>query len=145
MVRVQIMLGSDSDMEHAKRALEQLDALGVDADIVVASAHRNPDKAISVINTCGAEVFIAMAGLSAALPGFVASKTTKPVIGVPLNVKLEGLDALLSAMQMPTGIPVATVAIDGAKNAGILAAQIIALSDKEVAKKLAELRAAGRK
>ena len=141
MVRVQIILGSETDMGHAMKAKEQLEALGIESAIEVASAHRSPDKAIALINSCGADVFIAMAGLSAALPGFVASKTTRPVIGVPLNVKLEGLDALLSSMQMPTGVPVATVAIDGAKNAAILAAQMLALSDMKIASKLAQMRA----
>jgi 5-(carboxyamino)imidazole ribonucleotide mutase len=141
MVDVQIVLGSESDLGHAKKCKEQLEQFGIGAEIAVASAHRNPEKLDALVKGSSAKVFIAMAGLSAALPGTVAAKTIKPVIGVPLNVKLEGLDALLSSMQMPTGVPVATVAIDGAKNAGILAAEIIALSDQRVAKKLADYKA----
>ncbi len=141
MVDVQIVLGSESDMEHARKCAEQLAGFGIMSITTVASAHRNPAKLESLIKGSNAKVFIAMAGLSAALPGTIAARTNKPVIGVPLNVKLEGLDSLLSSMQMPTGVPVATVAIDGAKNAAILAAEIIALGDAKVAKKLADYRA----
>ncbi len=141
MAKVQIIIGSKSDMEHAQKAFDQLKELGIESSIEVASAHRTPQKAIALVQSSNAQVFIAMAGMSAALPGFVAAHTIKPVIGVPIEVKMNGLDALLSSVQMPTGVPVATVAVDGAKNAAILAAEIIALNDAKVAKKILELRA----
>jgi len=140
MVDVQIVLGSESDMEHARKCAEQLASFGIMSIITVASAHRNPEKLEQLVKGSSAKVFIAMAGLSAALPGTIAARTNKPVIGVPLNVKMGGLDSLLSSMQMPTGVPVATVAIDGAKNAAILAAEILALGDSKLAKKLADYR-----
>ncbi len=140
MAKVQIIIGSKSDMEHAQKAREQLMEFGIEAPIEVASAHRTPQKVVSIVESSDAQVFIAMAGLAAALPGVVAAHTIKPVIGVPLDAKLGGLDSLLATMQMPTGVPVATVAIDGAKNAGILAAEIIALNDSKVAGKIKELR-----
>lgn len=136
MVDVLIMLGSESDMPHAEKCKKILDESKVACEIVVASAHRAPAKVDEAVAKSGAKVFVCMAGLSAALPGVVSSKTTKPVIGVPLNVKLEGLDALLSSMQLPGGVPVATVGIDNAKNAALLAMRILALSDKELARKL---------
>ncbi|HQT44518.1 MAG TPA: 5-(carboxyamino)imidazole ribonucleotide mutase [Candidatus Micrarchaeota archaeon] len=140
MAKVQIIIGSKSDMEHAQKAQDQLREFGIEAPIEVASAHRAPQKVVSIVESSDAQVFIAMAGLAAALPGFVAAHTIKPVIAVPLDVKVGGLDALLASMQMPTGVPVAAVAIDGAKNAGILAAEIIALNDSKVAGKIKELR-----
>jgi 5-(carboxyamino)imidazole ribonucleotide mutase len=106
----------------------------------VASAHRHPKKLEQIVESADAKVFIAIAGLSAALPGAIAARTTKPVIGVPVNVKLEGLDALLSMMQLPSGVPVATVGIDNGKNAALLAAEILALSDASLARKLEERR-----
>jgi len=136
MVDVLIMLGSESDMPHAEKCKKVLDEYGVASEILVASAHRAPDKVDAAVKGSDAKVFIAMAGLSAALPGVVASKTTKPVIGVPLNVKLEGLDALLSSMQLPGGVPVATVGIDNAKNAALLAVRILALNNATLAKKV---------
>ena len=93
----------------------------------MASAHRNPDKVDNLVKTSTADVFIAVAGMSAALPGVVAARTIKPVIGVPVNSSLNGLDALLSVAQMPPNVPVACVSIDGGKNAGILAIEILAL------------------
>lgn len=140
MAKVQIIIGSKSDMEHAQKAQAQLAELGISAPIEVASAHRTPKKVISIVESSDAQVFITMAGLAAALPGFVAAHTIKPVIAVPIEVKVGGLDALLASVQMPTGVPVAAVAIDGAKNAGILAAEIVALNDPAVAKKIQELR-----
>jgi len=134
--KVMIIIGSASDMEHAKKCADKLDEFGVENKIEVASAHRNPQKVEEIVENSSAEVFVAMAGLSAALPGVVASKTIKPVIGVPLNVKLDGLDALLSVMQMPSGVPVASVGIDNAKNAAFLAMRIIALNDDELASEL---------
>jgi len=129
-------------MKHAQAAQEMLSSLGASSSISVASAHRTPEKLEEAVAKSDAKVFIAIAGLSAALPGVVASKTHKPVIGVPVNVKLDGLDALLSMMQMPSGVPVATVGIDNGKNAALLAAEIIALANSQVEKKLAEFRAA---
>jgi len=140
MERVLILCGSKSDEEIAKKAIETLEQFGVTYRFEVASAHRQPDKVDLLVKETSAEVIIAIAGLSAALPGVVASKTTKPVIGVPVNVKLEGLDALLSIMQMPPGVPVATVGIDNGKNAALLAIEILALKDQDLAKKLHEMR-----
>ncbi|MFH0927507.1 MAG: 5-(carboxyamino)imidazole ribonucleotide mutase [Candidatus Micrarchaeota archaeon] len=134
--KVLIMIGSESDMVHAKKCSDKLDEFGVENRIEVASAHRNPEKVDELMKKSPAQVFVAMAGLSAALPGVLASKTTKPVIGVPLNVKLDGLDALLSSMQIPSGVPVATVGVDNAKNAAFLAMRILALSDAKLAGKL---------
>ncbi|HIH30795.1 TPA: 5-(carboxyamino)imidazole ribonucleotide mutase [Candidatus Micrarchaeota archaeon] len=136
MVDVLILLGSESDMPIAAKAKEALDPLGISNEIKVASAHRTPDLLDKLIKESSAKVFIGIAGLSAALPGVIASKTAKPVIGVPVNVKLDGLDALLSTMQLPPGVPVATVGIDNGKNAALLAARILALSDKKLAEKL---------
>lgn len=136
MADVLIILGSESDMEIAKKAKAALDELGIGNDIKVASAHRTPDLLDRIIKESDAKVFIGIAGLSAALPGVIASKTKKPVIGVPVNVKLSGLDALLSTMQVPPGVPVATVGIDNGKNAALLAARILALCDLKVAAEL---------
>jgi 5-(carboxyamino)imidazole ribonucleotide mutase len=139
-----IVMGSDSDAEVMSQACAALDDLGVPYQMSVASAHRSPERTKEVITAAerdGAAVFIAGAGMAAHLPGVVASFTTKPVIGVPLvGGALQGLDALLAVVQMPPGIPVATVAIGGARNAGILAAQIIALSNDALAARLREKR-----
>jgi 5-(carboxyamino)imidazole ribonucleotide mutase len=140
-----IIMGSDSDAEVMSQACAALDDAGVPYEMSVASAHRSPQRTKEVITAAerdGAAVFIAGAGMAAHLPGVVASFTTKPVIGVPLvGGALQGLDALLAVVQMPPGIPVATVAVGGARNAGILAAQIIALSDDALALRLREKRA----
>lgn len=136
MVEVLIIVGSESDMKIAEKAKETLDEFEIKNSIEVASAHRNPEKVDSLVRSSDAKVFIAIAGLSAALPGVVASKTKKPVIGVPVGVKLEGLDALLSMMQMPSGVPVATVGIDNGKNAALLAVRMLALGDKKLASQL---------
>src|SRR5437763_7362008 len=140
-----ILLGSDSDADMMSHACAALDELGVPYEMKVASAHRSPERTKQVGTDAerdGAAVFIAGAGMAAHLPGVVASLTTKPVIGVPLSGSaLQGLDALLAIVQMPPGIPVATVAIGGARNAGVLAAQIIAASDPALATKLREQRA----
>jgi 5-(carboxyamino)imidazole ribonucleotide mutase len=136
MVDVLILAGSESDMLVAKKAVDLLAELGISNEVKVASAHRQPDLLDKIIRGSNAKVFIGIAGLSAALPGVIASKTKKPVIGVPVNVKLDGLDALLSMMQMPSGVPVATVGIDNGKNAAFLAARILALSDAKLAAKL---------
>ena len=133
-------MGSDSDAEVMSQACDALDEAGVAYEMRVASAHRSPERTKLVIADAerdGAVVFIAGAGMAAHLPGVVASFTTKPVIGVPLpGSPLQGLDALLAVVQMPPGIPVATVAIGGARNAGVLAAQIIALGDPALADRL---------
>lgn len=135
-----IVMGSDSDAEVMKQACAALDEANVPYEMKVASAHRSPERTKQVITDAerdGAAVFIAGAGMAAHLPGVVASFTTKPVIGVPLaGSALQGLDALLAVVQMPPGIPVATVAIGGARNAGVLAAQIIALGDPALAESL---------
>ena len=145
-VRVGIVLGSDSDLDVMLEAVRVLDALEVASEIVVASAHRTPASTQEYATTAqarGLGVLIAGAGGAAALPGFLASLTPLPVIGVPIEATpLGGLDALLSIVQMPKGVPVATVAIGrwGAANAGILSAQILALGDPALAQRLAAYR-----
>jgi phosphoribosylaminoimidazole carboxylase PurE protein len=139
-----IVMGSDSDAEVMSQACAALEEMGVAYEMNVASAHRSPDRTKQVITDAerdGATVFIAGAGMAAHLPGVVASFTTKPVIGVPLaGGALQGLDALLAVVQMPPGVPVATVAVGGARNAGLLAAQIIALTDEALAGRLRDQR-----
>jgi len=125
MVTIAILIGSESDRQIAQKAEKVLDKAGVDYDIQVLSAHRNPVELEEYIRESDAQVFIAIAGLSAALPGVVASRTKKPVIGVPVSSKLGGLDALLSIAQMPKGVPVACVGIDNAENAAYLALRIL--------------------
>ena len=141
---VLIIMGSDSDAEPMSQAAAALDELGVPYDFTVASAHRSPDRAKQIVTDAeknGAAVFIAGAGMAAHLPGVVASLTTRPVIGVPLaSGALQGVDALYAIVQMPPGIPVASVAIGGARNAGILAAQIIATSDADLFARMQEQR-----
>jgi 5-(carboxyamino)imidazole ribonucleotide mutase len=127
LMKVLIICGSKSDLPVANKAEEILKENRIPYQLEIASAHREPDKVKDIIKKSNADVFIAIAGLSAALPGFIASLTDKPVIGVPVNVKLDGLDALLSTMQMPSGVPVATVGIDNAKNAAHLAIRILKL------------------
>jgi 5-(carboxyamino)imidazole ribonucleotide mutase len=142
---VLIIMGSDSDAETMAQAAAALDEAAVPYDFTVASAHRSPERTKSIITEAeanGAAVFIAGAGMAAHLPGVVASFTTRPVIGVPLSSgALQGVDALYAIVQMPPGIPVASVAIGGARNAGILAAQIIATSDDALSARLKEQRA----
>lgn len=137
---VLIIAGSASDKRIADDAAAVLREFGVEHDFQVASAHRTPEKLEEILKSSNAKVIIAIAGLSAALPGFIASRMTVPVIGVPVNVKLDGLDALLSTMQMPSGMPVAAVSIDGGKNAAILAVEILAVSRPELKEKLAKSR-----
>ena len=137
--RVAILMGSDSDLPVMRKAAAEFDGLGVAFRMTVASAHRSPEYVREFIReseTDGVQVFIAAAGMAAHLAGAVAGLTTKPVIGVPMSSKLNGLDSLLSTVQMPKGVPVATVAVDGAANAALLACQILALSDKTLAHKL---------
>ncbi|MEA2055145.1 MAG: 5-(carboxyamino)imidazole ribonucleotide mutase [Candidatus Thermoplasmatota archaeon] len=137
-MKVKIVMGSTSDERVAKKAEETLDKLGIHYEKVVASAHRIPEK-VKEIASDDTDVFIAIAGLSAALPGSIASYTTKPVIGVPVSGKVN-LDAILSIVQMPPGIPVAAVGLDRGDNAALLAAEILALTDDRVRKNLEEYR-----
>ncbi|OUJ18733.1 Phosphoribosylcarboxyaminoimidazole (NCAIR) mutase PurE [Methanonatronarchaeum thermophilum] len=125
MVEIAIIMGSESDMPVAEKAFDILDQKEIEYEVEVISAHRNPEKLEKYIKQSDAKVYIAIAGLAAALPGVIASHTDKPVIGVPVNAKLDGLDALLSIVQMPKGVPVACVGIDRADNAAILAQQIL--------------------
>jgi 5-(carboxyamino)imidazole ribonucleotide mutase len=140
MAEVAIVVGSRSDINHAERCQALLTRLGVDSTVHVASAHRTPDRLDTLIRDCGASVFIAMAGMSAALPGAVAARTVKPVIGVPLSGGL-GLDSLLAVVQMPRGVPVAAVALDGAENAALLAVEILAVTRKDLLDNLLAYRA----
>jgi 5-(carboxyamino)imidazole ribonucleotide mutase len=146
MLKVAIIMGSDSDWPILEPAMETLKYFGITMEVVVASAHRTPDKVHSFAATAkerGVQVIIAAAGAAAHLPGVVAAYTTLPVIGVPINsTSLNGLDALLSIVQMPSGIPVATMAVNGAKNAAIFAAQILAVGNLELTAKLAAHRQA---
>ena len=122
-----IIVGSKRDLPVVEKASKILKEYGIDHEIRVISAHRNPKELEDYIASSDASVFIAMAGLAAHLPGFIASRTSKPVIGVPLNVALGGLDSLLSIVQMPRGVPVAAVGIDNAENAAYLAIRILNL------------------
>ncbi|MBU0579977.1 MAG: 5-(carboxyamino)imidazole ribonucleotide mutase [Candidatus Margulisbacteria bacterium] len=132
-----IIMGSKSDAEVMSKAEDQLKEFGLDAEVVVASAHRNPEKVSQVVTSGKYDVIIAGAGKAAHLPGVIAGQTITPVIGVPIKTSdLGGMDSLLSIVQMPSGVPVATVAINGAQNAAILAAQIVALKDAKVKKAL---------
>lgn len=141
---VAIVMGSDSDLDTMRPAVEVLDELGVPTEVRVVSAHRTPFDMTEFGRTArdrGLRVIIAGAGGAAHLPGMLAACTTLPVIGVPVGrPPLDGMDALLSIVQMPTGVPVATVAINAAANAGILAARILALGDDELAAKVADHR-----
>ncbi|AEG59550.1 5-(carboxyamino)imidazole ribonucleotide mutase [Desulforamulus ruminis] len=142
---VGIVLGSDSDLPLMKDAVKMLEKLNIPYEISISSAHRAPDKTAEYAKTAegrGLKVIIAAAGLAAHLPGVIAAHTILPVIGVPVKSgALEGVDALYAIVQMPPGIPVASVAINGAKNAAILAAQIIATGSPEVVEKLHGLKA----
>lgn len=141
MAEVGIIMGSKSDLEIMNGAAEILDQIGVEREITVVSAHRTPDRMYQYAKEArgrGLKAIIAGAGGAAHLPGMVASLTTLPVIGVPVKSanSLDGWDSILSILQMPGGIPVATVALNNSKNAGLLAARIISATDQEVAKKL---------
>lgn len=146
---VAIIVGSRSDLDVVQKAADTLTALGVQNELRVISAHRAPDLLESYVSGAvarGARVFICAAGLAAHLPGVVASKTTGPVIGLPMPGNLAGgLDALLSIVQMPKGVPVATVGVGQAENAALLAAQMIGLSDPAIAQAVADHRAAARR
>lgn len=141
MVKVFIIMGSKSDFPIAEKAIKVLNKFGVAYDIAVASAHRTPQRVEQLVTGSDASVFISIAGLSAALPGVIASFTTKPVIGVPVSGSLN-YDAMLSIVQMPPGIPVAAVGMDRGDNAATLAIEMLALSDPALAKKLADDRKA---
>jgi len=140
MSRVSLIIGSTSDREIGDKAEAILKEFGVDYDYQVYSAHRNPKALQEYIEASNASVYIAVAGLSAALPGFIAAHTLKPVIGVPKDVKLGGIDSLLSIAQMPPGVPVACVGIDNSRNGALLAIEILALSDEGLREKLVEYR-----
>ncbi|MFM8927038.1 MAG: 5-(carboxyamino)imidazole ribonucleotide mutase [Rhodoluna sp.] len=141
-VLVGVVMGSDSDWSVMSDAAQALKEFGIDYEVEVLSAHRTPERMMEwgkQAASRGIRVIIAGAGGAAHLPGMIASVTTLPVIGVPVKLKsLDGMDSLLSIVQMPAGIPVATVSIDGARNAGILAARIIGTFDEKVSKALAE-------
>lgn len=144
MAKVGIVMGSDSDLKVMSKAAAQLEELGIEYEITIISAHRQPDALIDWTRSAESrdiKVIIAGAGMAAALPGVIAASTTLPVIGVPIKGMLDGLDAMLSIIQMPPGIPVATVGVNGAMNAAILATEMIALADEEVAAKLADYKA----
>jgi len=142
--KVAIVMGSDSDWPTLEPALKILNEFGVQVDVSVISAHRTPEEMLQFAKNAvesGYQVIIAGAGGAAHLPGMIASATSLPVIGVPVALaNLDGLDSLLSVVQMPAGIPVATVAINGAKNAGLLALRILAVTDEILTKKLDDYR-----
>lgn len=144
-IDVSIIMGSDSDLAIMQDAAKFLDTMGISYEMKILSVHRTPEKAMEYakeLNENGVKVIIAGAGGAAHLPGvFAAMVPTVPVIGIPIHTKtLSGVDSLYSIVQMPSGIPVATVAINGAKNAGILAASMIAIGDNEVKEKLADFK-----
>ncbi|WP_322200139.1 5-(carboxyamino)imidazole ribonucleotide mutase [Acutalibacter intestini] len=144
MKKVAIIMGSDSDINVVAPAKKRLDALGIPVEAHIISAHRTPEAAAAFAKAAAEEgfgVLIAAAGKAAHLAGALAANSTLPVIGIPVKSStLDGLDALLSTVQMPSGIPVATVAIDGADNAALLAAQILALGDESLAARLLQLK-----
>ena len=140
---VSIIMGSTSDLPVMKKAADFLNDIKIPFEINALSAHRTPEEVEEFAKNAegrGIKVIIAAAGMAAHLPGVIASMTKIPVIGVPIKASLDGLDALLAIVQMPPGIPVATVGIDGAQNAGILAAQIVALTDKDLAGRMADFK-----
>ena len=144
-MKVAILMGSGSDRPVMEKAAHMLDRFGIESVVRVISAHKTPDQAIAFAEgaaAAGFGVIIAGAGKAAHLAGVMAAKSLLPVIGVPLAASLNGLDALLSTVQMPTGIPVATVAVDGAANAALLAVAILAVGDPELTAKLADYRRA---
>ncbi|HHF59049.1 MAG TPA: 5-(carboxyamino)imidazole ribonucleotide mutase [Thermoplasmatales archaeon] len=138
-MKVHLIMGSKSDQKVADKAVEMLEKFGVDYRVDVASAHRTPDRLKEIVEKSDADVFIGIAGLSAALPGAIAAHTTKPVIGVPVSGKVN-LDAILSIVQMPPGIPVAAVGLDRGENAALLAVEILSLKYGELEDKLKEYR-----
>lgn len=147
MKKVAIIMGSDSDLPVIEKGIAKLEEFGIDFEVHVFSAHRTPVEAKVFSETArenGFGVIIAAAGMAAHLAGAIAANTTLPVIGIPVkSTNLDGMDALLSTVQMPTGIPVATVAINGAANAALLAIEILAVTDSELAAKLDAMRKEG--
>lgn len=145
MKKVAVIMGSDSDFPVVSKAVKKLKEFDVPCEVHVMSAHRTPDKAMNFASNAkqnGFGVIIAAAGMAAHLAGVLAAKTTLPVIGIPCkSAQLDGMDALLATVMMPTGIPVATVAVDGAANAAILAVEMLALSDETLAQKLENMKA----
>lgn len=143
--KVAVIMGSDSDFPIVKDAVKELKAYGVPYEVHVMSAHRTPELASEFASSAkdnGFGVIICAAGMAAHLAGVIAGHTTLPVIGIPIKSTFDGLDALLATVQMPSGIPVATVAVNGAKNAAILAIQMLSLSDETLAEKLLEAKKA---
>ncbi|MBZ0111102.1 MAG: 5-(carboxyamino)imidazole ribonucleotide mutase [Thermoanaerobaculia bacterium] len=142
--RVAVITGSPNDLPTVEKAIEVLDSLGIASELRVLSAHRTPHETVRYVEDAekrGTEIFIACAGMANHLAGVVAAHTLKPVIGVPLgSPNLAGLDSLLSTVQMPPGVPVATVAVDGTKNAAFLAARILGLTDATIVDRLTALR-----
>jgi 5-(carboxyamino)imidazole ribonucleotide mutase len=143
-VKVAVLMGSPRDMDKMTPAAETLERFGLEADVRVLSAHRNPDQVVELVSgarEAGYVAFICGAGMAAHLAGVVAAHTTLPVVGVPLSGgALNGVDALYSTVQMPRGIPVATVAVDGSMNAALLVVEMLAISDEDLAVKLADHR-----
>jgi 5-(carboxyamino)imidazole ribonucleotide mutase len=138
-MKIQIILGSSSDMPVAEKAKKILDQFTVNYDVNIASAHRTPDIVEDIIKKSDADVFIGIAGLAAALPGAMAAHTIKPVIGVPVSGKVN-FDSILSIIQMPPGIPIAAVGLDRGDNAALLALEILGLQDKTIEKELKKYR-----
>ena len=141
---VSIIMGSTSDLPVMEKACQFLNEMKIPFEVNALSAHRTPEaveKFAKEANSRGIKVIIAAAGMAAALPGVIAAQTTLPVIGVPIKGMLDGLDAMLSIVQMPPGIPVATVGVNGAMNAAILAMEMLALGDKDIAMRLANYKA----
>ena len=141
---VSIIMGSTSDLPVMEKAMKQLDELQIPFEVNALSAHRTPDAVEQFGKQAkerGVKVIIAGAGMAAALPGVIAAQTTLPVIGVPIKGMLDGMDALLSIVQMPPGIPVATVAVNGAMNAALLAAEMLAFADDKIAERVAAHKA----
>jgi len=139
MQKVLILMGSKNDLPVAEKGTPILKSFGIGYDIAVASAHRTPKRVEELVTKSDADVFIAIAGVSAALPGVVASMTTKPVIGVPVSGAVN-LDAILSVIQMPPGIPVAAVGLDRGDNAALLAIEMMSIANPELSKKMVEYR-----
>lgn len=143
MKKVAIIMGSDSDFDKVKPAFQIFKDFGIEFEVHVMSAHRTPEKVTEFAQNAiknGFGVIIAAAGMAAHLAGFISANTVLPVIGIPIKSTFEGLDSLLATVQMPSGIPVATVALNGSKNAAILATQILSLSDEELQRKLIDMR-----
>ncbi|MBR5426907.1 MAG: 5-(carboxyamino)imidazole ribonucleotide mutase [Clostridia bacterium] len=147
MKKVAVIMGSDSDLPVVEKAIDTLKTLGIPFEVHVYSAHRTPEEAKAFTQSAkenGFGVIIAAAGMAAHLAGAIAANTVLPVIGIPIRSAFDGMDALLATVQMPSGIPVATVAVNGAKNAALLAAQILAVEDASLYEKLTAMRAADR-